>query len=239
VIPIVALFLMGFNTEEVYVEKQNPAQNNSIINTAEKLNDANTYYILDTQKDSDFEGMKNHFANKEYAFEISNLKRTETGLITGITISIKNETSSANFSTSSILPIKPIKIILDEENNTISIGNLSDTDKKVLTGFPSQEKANEYKNSKKLNNLLPSDELNNALLILNGTEVKQDAIKDLNADDVKNINVLKGEKAKEKYGDKAKNGVVEISTNWETKFIIGKTFDSEKTKDTLNRVQIR
>ncbi|WP_100612485.1 M56 family metallopeptidase [Confluentibacter lentus] len=217
VIPIVALFLMGFNTEDIYVEKQNPAQNNSIINSAEKLNDANTYYILDTQKDSDFESMKNHFATKEYFFEISNLKRTETGLITGITISIKNETSSANFSTSSILPIKPIKIILDEENNTVSIGNLSDTDKKVLTGFPSQEKAYEYKISKNLNNLLPSDEFNKALLILNGTEVKLNAIKDLNADDIKNLNVLKGEKAIEKYGEKGKDGVIEITSKEKAK----------------------
>ena len=50
------------------------------------------------------------------------------------------------------------------------------------------------------------------LFILDGKEVDRDAIKDLDSDDIETMNVLKGEKAKEKYGEKAKDGVIEITT---------------------------
>ena len=50
------------------------------------------------------------------------------------------------------------------------------------------------------------------LILLDGKEVDQKAIQDLDPDDVETINVTKGEKAAKKYGAKAKAGVIEIST---------------------------
>ena len=50
------------------------------------------------------------------------------------------------------------------------------------------------------------------LYIVDGKEKKIDKDKDLDPNTIKSINVLKGDKAKEKYGDKGKNGVVEITT---------------------------
>lgn len=48
------------------------------------------------------------------------------------------------------------------------------------------------------------------LFIVDGKEFDKDVVGELNPEDIATVNVLKGEKADEKYGDKGKNGVVEI-----------------------------
>ncbi|MFC4720797.1 M56 family metallopeptidase [Geojedonia litorea] len=50
------------------------------------------------------------------------------------------------------------------------------------------------------------------LYILNGKEITKKEMDDLNPDNIDRVEVLKGDKATEKYGDKGKNGVVLIST---------------------------
>ena len=49
------------------------------------------------------------------------------------------------------------------------------------------------------------------LIIIDGKESKK-TIKDLCPDDIKSVTVLKGEQAIKRYGDKGKNGVIEITT---------------------------
>jgi hypothetical protein len=51
-----------------------------------------------------------------------------------------------------------------------------------------------------------------SLAILDGKEVSEQEINAITPDKIQSINVLKGEAAIKKYGDKAKNGVVEITT---------------------------
>jgi hypothetical protein len=48
------------------------------------------------------------------------------------------------------------------------------------------------------------------LLILEGKEISEDSLKNITPDDVESINVLKDQNAIKKYGEKGKNGVVEI-----------------------------
>ena len=50
------------------------------------------------------------------------------------------------------------------------------------------------------------------LMIVDGKEVEGGSLEDINPDDIETVNVYKGDKAIEKYGDKAKNGVVVIKT---------------------------
>tara|TARA_R110000868_G_scaffold410923_3_gene700947 strand:- start:5326 stop:7383 length:2058 start_codon:yes stop_codon:yes gene_type:complete len=52
---------------------------------------------------------------------------------------------------------------------------------------------------------------NKPLIIIDGKETK-DKIEDLDSDEIKSINVLKGNSANKKYGKKGKNGVIEIIT---------------------------
>ncbi len=50
------------------------------------------------------------------------------------------------------------------------------------------------------------------LYILDGKEVDEKTVKSLSPDDVESMDVSKGKGAIKKYGDKAKDGVVEITT---------------------------
>lgn len=52
----------------------------------------------------------------------------------------------------------------------------------------------------------------NALWLLDGKEMEKDQIQKLSPDSIQNMNVLKGEEAIKKYGDKGKRGVIEITT---------------------------
>lgn len=53
---------------------------------------------------------------------------------------------------------------------------------------------------------------NDALWILDGKEMAKEQIQKLNPDSIQSMNVLKGEGAVKKYGDKGKKGVIEITT---------------------------
>ncbi|RLD74964.1 MAG: hypothetical protein DRJ07_18910, partial [Bacteroidetes bacterium] len=50
------------------------------------------------------------------------------------------------------------------------------------------------------------------LFILDGKEMKDGNIDDIDPNNIESISVLKGEKAIKKYGDKGKDGVIEITT---------------------------
>lgn len=53
----------------------------------------------------------------------------------------------------------------------------------------------------------------NVLLLVNGKEISQDELKNISKNNIKSLNILKGESAQKKYGNKGKNGAIEISTN--------------------------
>lgn len=59
---------------------------------------------------------------------------------------------------------------------------------------------------------LDSEEQKNQLFIVDGNESTAEAVKAIPTDRIATIEVLKGEKAEEEYGDKGKNGVVIIKT---------------------------
>jgi len=56
-----------------------------------------------------------------------------------------------------------------------------------------------------------SDDDKDPLLIVDGKEVKNKKLKDMDVDNIKSINVLKGKSAEKKYGKKGKDGVIEIT----------------------------
>jgi hypothetical protein len=55
---------------------------------------------------------------------------------------------------------------------------------------------------------LPKD----VLYIIDGKEMTSGSIKDIDPTSIKMVSVLKGENATKKYGEKGKNGVIEITT---------------------------
>jgi hypothetical protein len=59
---------------------------------------------------------------------------------------------------------------------------------------------------------ISTDGKESPLFILNGKEISKKEMDDLKPDSIDKIEVLKGDSATEKYGEKGKNGVVEITT---------------------------
>ena len=57
-----------------------------------------------------------------------------------------------------------------------------------------------------------SDDGEKPLMIVDGKEMTEGSMEDIDPEDIATIDVLKGDKAVEKYGEKAKNGVVIIKT---------------------------
>lgn len=52
----------------------------------------------------------------------------------------------------------------------------------------------------------------NALWLLDGKEAEKDQVEKISPDSIQSVNVLKGEDATKKHGEKGKNGVIEITT---------------------------
>jgi TonB-dependent SusC/RagA subfamily outer membrane receptor len=59
---------------------------------------------------------------------------------------------------------------------------------------------------------ITDDALWYALWIVDGKEKDKDQVQKLSPDAIESMNVLKGEEATKKYGDKGKKGVIEITT---------------------------
>lgn len=92
----------------------------------------------------------------------------------------------------------PIVAMAEKDPRTITINATEEKGKKVYTIVRTEKNATE----------LPKD----VLYIMDGKEISEKDMKDLSPNMIQSINVLKGEAAIKKYGDKAKNGVVEITT---------------------------
>jgi TonB-dependent SusC/RagA subfamily outer membrane receptor len=92
----------------------------------------------------------------------------------------------------------PIVAMAEKDPRTITINASDEKGKKVYTIVRKETNSTE----------LPKD----VLYILDGKEITQKDMQDLSPNMIKSINVLKGESAKALYGEKGKNGVVEIKT---------------------------
>ncbi len=72
------------------------------------------------------------------------------------------------------------------------------------------------------------------MVLLDGVEIAHDAIKTINVNEIKSVNVLKGESAIKKYGEKkAVNGVIEISTK--INILITKSDDKSNPKTVVTQ----
>jgi beta-lactamase regulating signal transducer with metallopeptidase domain len=205
IIPALALFLMSFNTEKVYLKAEKVDTNNQPTEKLLEQNDPIIIYITDSFTDEELKLLKSHLSTKGYSFKTSKLQRNKYKLITGITISINNKSTSADYSISSNTRIKPIKLELNNSENSISIGITSD---KIAVGFPSQVDADNYGVLKKMSDI----NLKKPLYILNEKEITGKEFEELNPKSIKSVNVLKSESAIKEYGEKGKNGVIEITT---------------------------
>lgn len=296
IIPALIAFIALFNTKTIAQENEKwEVKTNSKI--VALIIDKDYSDALLAQETTTF---KNEF-NIDLSFK--GIKRNTANEITAIQIEAKGDHLKASFQNSGTNAIKPIKIVYNNENNAISIGNLStehneisfqgngenqnyvfisedgnvntwtsksDTiingdkiiinkngNKEVIWVEKEIDTANAQVKIIKLNsddsgdhmifiqegseNLnIPEDNAsenvyiikkdngdiekkviktktvstNSAdkpLVFLDGKEISSEEMDKINPNDIESINVLKGESALKKYGEKGKNGVIEIT----------------------------
>ncbi|GEM_PF-7115685 len=142
--------------------------------------------------------LKNNLEKQSLFFSYSNLKFNNQKEIIKITISVKNSRSNSEVTFyDNDKPIPDIKV--GESNGiviatTISTSNFSFLDINTKTvAFKSTEK-------------------NDPIYFLDGKITSSSSIKKIDTNNIESISVLKGDSAIKKYGEKAKNGVIEIKT---------------------------
>ncbi len=120
ILPLLALFIMSFNTKEIIIEDES---SKSISNNEITANEIVDVIITKDYSEADFKKIKEKFAESGVTLKFKGIKRNENNEITAIKIEASSKNSNANFNTNSDDPIKPIKITIDNESNSISIGN--------------------------------------------------------------------------------------------------------------------
>ena len=99
-------------------------------------------------------------------------------------------------------------LLLDQ--NTITKMDVNKTGKTIKITTKTVAQLDDKNN---IQSILKQDINNQPLIIVDGIQKKSSfRVEDLPTDQIKEINVLKGKSAKDKYGENAKNGVIEIST---------------------------
>lgn len=130
VIPILAFFLMSFNTKEIYVNKAK----NTLTENLYK-NDLIEVIITKEFTDEAINNLKKDISKEGYAVSINGVKRNKQGEITSIKIEVKSKSAQATFGVDSNEAIQPIKITIENGGKNISIGNGSLKSRKHLVVF--------------------------------------------------------------------------------------------------------
>ena len=123
ILPILALFLMSFNTKEIITYDNSTDTTGANAEKLSSKGDIEMVLITKNFTDADFKKIKDQFAEKGLTIKFKGIKRNDKGEITAIKIDVSSKSSNANYNTNSDDPINPIKISFDREGNNISIGN--------------------------------------------------------------------------------------------------------------------
>ncbi len=114
------------------------------------------------------------------------------------------------------------EVVSQETNAMLLPADTLKGPRQVLTGTISNLSTKEQK--KEVGGVFTVRGAAQPLFIINGKEADQDVIKALNPDRIESIDVLKGDSAVSRYGDKSKNGVVLVTLKKD-----GKKMDADRS----------
>lgn len=155
VLPALAVFLMSFNTKEIYINKETTSiasstvldlnqfestnvelssktgNSKTITNKAKTINkvkkqDIAVYFIESTFSDTQLDEVVKKLKSHGITLKIKGVKRNSNNEITALKIDAKSENSNANFSIDNDSAIKTVKITYSTKDNSVSIGNSDD-----------------------------------------------------------------------------------------------------------------
>ncbi len=203
VIPLTALFLMSFNTKEVYITKNET--------NLDKIEQTEISVITSKSTDKDLKSIKKDLEKQGDGLEIqfSEIERDSNQEIKKITINAKFKKSEEFKHVISInSKNKPIDdIALKVENNELVFASKKD---KFYQKYTNSGWIFEKTNTTKTKEI---DE--DLLIIIDKKESNKEQLEKISPEDINSVNVLKEENAITKYGEKGKNGVIEVFTKKE------------------------
>ncbi|TYA92108.1 M56 family metallopeptidase [Seonamhaeicola marinus] len=253
VLPVLAFFLMSFNTKEVFIDAKTipEEQTNTDIYSEENKSHKNgwvtnfiqgelfnkkdnqVFLISKNFSDTDFDQLIKTLKQNGVTSKFKGIKRNSNNEIVAIKIDLKSKHSNANYNTSSDEPIKSIKIVIDNNGKSISIGSAQDHDDII---FFSNNGKHKISTSGKHKNVFilkeGSDDTEENIHIVNGDTVtwktKDKHGKYVKIKRHKDAQIIRGEDA-EKH--------VEVITNTEEDLIIIKNKSKDK-KDKITSEKI-
>jgi hypothetical protein len=119
ILPLLTLFLMSFNTKEVYLNS------NSSNISSDATSNIEMIVITKDFTEVDLEKVKNQLLEHGLTIKFKGIKRNASGEIIAIKIDVKSNESSANYNINGDEPIAPINISFNKGGDQIAIGTAS------------------------------------------------------------------------------------------------------------------
>lgn len=137
ILPVLALFLMSFNTKKVYLEKapeNTPTATTGYLKTSQTtLSNKNQVFIVTKDfKESDFSALKKQLKAQGITISFKNIKRNSAGEIIAIKIDAAYKTSNVKYQISNQVAITPIQIIFDSHEAQLAIFGTPKTEQNEL-----------------------------------------------------------------------------------------------------------
>ncbi|RDI14682.1 M56 family metallopeptidase [Flavobacterium sp. AG291] len=226
VLPALAAFILMFQVKVVAQEKATE------VNTSSQEKTKIVITIDKSTSDEELNANADIFKDEfEADVTFSNVARNTSGEITAIKATVKDKDQSQDHYVSGTTPIKPFTIEMEKNSNAngniIGFGNPNPFNVTANKASVASAKENvpihtnvNYNTSSSTGYINGPNAVNlykGAVFYVNGVEQKEigDNLKDLQlpkGQTIMNMAVLTAKDAKKKYGKKAKNGAVEITT---------------------------
>lgn len=221
VLPFLALFLMSFNVEKVYIAK---------AETTQDATASNIFTITSNTTDQEINTIKDQLEAQTDGLKIkfSNVKRNLEGKITNL--SIETKLKSSNKFNHNVTYQNDLEIPISNINLKIENGELVFGDQKQNLVMRVTERgviADKFPLKEKISSTVKVYSHNTGDNIKLKTDNKKET--NLNTKNIDTVNILKGETASLKYEDKNKNGVAEI-VNKEVTYV---NVEANNVKETI------
>ncbi|MGR7813656.1 M56 family metallopeptidase [Lacinutrix undariae] len=236
ILPMLAFFLMSFNTETIYVEVQKDK-----VSETKNVTTELTMVITKDTTDEMLEKFSAIAKKQDIIIEFKNVKRNSDNEITSITSKWKSKTGKGTWKSKTNEPIAPFRFfsnenetgfgnvsdhskILEKNHNIKSISysensfNTSSTDSiyltttKVKLNSEDNEDTNIIAIENGKINPVKTTEGEQPLYIVDGKKTDEKTISNINVNDIESVTVLKDKAAIKVYGTDGKNGVIIITT---------------------------
>ncbi len=218
ILPLLLLFILVFH---VRTEAKIRTSGAAIATDLAPRHDAKVYAISKTMTDVELDVLSEEIKKEKGRLTVKGLKRNRAGIIVSIEIGYKSENGFVSSSYNGKEGIATIHFGVNEEGGPFITSIEHQVDHLIKGNGPHENKGSEV-------TLHPSNVVGHLhsdsgsiqldfdekvpLVILDGREMPASIMDSLEMDGIESMDVSKGEGALKKYGKKARNGVVEITS---------------------------